>query len=613
MEIKQSLNLKYLLGVLLLLNMFAFSMANKTIPSSINWVITEAKYARLCSTKKILTVNGLFPGPPLYVHKGDRVIVNVRNQAKYNITIHWHGVKQPRNPWSDGPEYVTQCPIKPGASFSYHIIFSTEEGTLWWHAHSDWSRATVHGPIIVYPKFGTTYPFPKPYAEFPIVLASWFKGDVMEIIQTALETGAEPNKSDAFTINGQPGDLYNCSKQGTFRILFDYGKTYLLRIINSIMNEEVFFMVAHHNLRVVGMDGAYVKPFKTNYIMITPGQAMDVLITANQSPSHYYMAARAYAGVVYDNTTTTAIVQYSGNYTAPSTPLFPNLPNYTDINAATNFTKRLRALASKEHPIDVPKSFNTELFMTISVGTRPCGDTSCSGPNGTRLAASLTNISYEQPEVDILQAYYRKIKGIYTQDFPSKPHYVFNYTADDLPDNVLTPTRGTKVKVLKYNSNVQIVFQGTNVLSSAENHPMHLHGFSFYVVGSGFGNFDKKTDPKGFNLVDPPELNTVGVPKNGWAVIRFKADNPGGVVHALSFRKTYKLGHGYGIYCKEWHHQSNKSASSPPILESLLIHRADAKGDYYLLLFFKMKRKGLKYSSISSSKNKVLFHNCCGV
>ena len=84
--------------------------------------------------------------------------------------IERHGVKQPRKPWSDGPEYVTQCPIKPGANFTYEIIFSTEEGTLWWHAHSDWSRATVHGPIIIFPKIGTTYPFPKPHAEFPIVL-----------------------------------------------------------------------------------------------------------------------------------------------------------------------------------------------------------------------------------------------------------------------------------------------------------------------------------------------------------------------------------------------------------------------------------------------------------
>lgn len=45
--------------------------------------------------------------------------------------------------------------------------------------------------------------------------ASWFKGDVMEIIDSALATGADPNISDAFTINGQPGDLYSCSN-GTY-------------------------------------------------------------------------------------------------------------------------------------------------------------------------------------------------------------------------------------------------------------------------------------------------------------------------------------------------------------------------------------------------------------
>jgi FtsP/CotA-like multicopper oxidase with cupredoxin domain len=81
-----------------------------------------------------------------------------------------HGVKQPRNPWSDGPENITQCPIQPGTNFTYEVIFSTEEGTLWWHAHSDWSRATVHGAIIILPTPATTYPFPKPYAQETIVL-----------------------------------------------------------------------------------------------------------------------------------------------------------------------------------------------------------------------------------------------------------------------------------------------------------------------------------------------------------------------------------------------------------------------------------------------------------
>ena len=54
-----------------------------------------------------------------------------------------------------------------------------------------------------------------------------------------------------------------------------------------------------------------------------------------------------------------------------------------------------------------------------------------------------------------------------------------------------------------------------------------IHGYDFYIVGEGFGNFNPKKDTSKFNLVDPPLRNTVAVPVNGWAVIRFVADNPG--------------------------------------------------------------------------------------
>ena len=73
-----------------------------------------------------------------------------------------HGIRQPRNPWSDGPEFITQCPIPPGTNFTYEVILSEEEGTVWWHAHSDWTRASVHGAIVILPAMGTTFPFPQP-------------------------------------------------------------------------------------------------------------------------------------------------------------------------------------------------------------------------------------------------------------------------------------------------------------------------------------------------------------------------------------------------------------------------------------------------------------------
>ncbi|KAK2980521.1 hypothetical protein RJ640_022523 [Escallonia rubra] len=316
-------------------------------------MVKEASYTRLCKTKKILTVNGKFPGPTLYAYKGDTIIVNVRNKANQNITIHWHGVKLPRYPWSDGPEYVTQCPIQPGHTFRQKVIFSSEEGTLWWHAHSDWSRATVHGAVVVYPKIGTGYPFPKPDAEVLIILGEWWKKDVDEVLQLMLATGGDPNVSDdAFTINGQPGDFYPCSgPERTFKLNVDHGKTYLFRMVNADMNEIMFYKIAKHKLTVVGADASYTKPLKSKYVVLSPGQTLDCLLHANRRPGRYYMAARAYSsgiGVLFDNTITTAILQYNLNYDPSSSPIRPSLPYYNDTSSAFRFLGQLKSLNSDD-------------------------------------------------------------------------------------------------------------------------------------------------------------------------------------------------------------------------------------------------------------------------
>ncbi|KAK9914680.1 hypothetical protein M0R45_038442 [Rubus argutus] len=520
--------LQLFLGLLLAIN--GILLHCQAWPARYTFVVEETPYKRLCSTKKILTVNGQFPGPTLYARKGDTIIVDVINKGNRNITLHWHGVAQPRNPWSDGPEYITQCPIQPGANFTQKIIFSTEEGTLWWHAHSEWDRATVHGAMIIYPNKDTHYPFPKPHAEIPIILGEWWKEDIGELYTQTLKNGGDPNNSSAFLVNGQPGDLYPCSKPETFKLLVDYGKTYLLRLINAAEQEILFFSIANHKVTVVGSDASYTKPFTTDYVTIPPGQTLDLLLTANQSPSkYYYMAARAYlggVGIAYDNTTTTAILQYKNHVPSSTPPLLPALPAYNDTNASVHFTGSLRSLADKNHPVDVPLKITTHLFYTLSVNTFPCPKNSCAGPNGSRLAASVNNISFMTPTIDILQAYYYHVNGVFGTRFPNFPPLLFNFTAQDLPLYLQTPKRSTEVKVLEYNATVELVFQGTNVVSG-DDHPMHLHGFSFYVVGWGLGNFDKDKDPLTYNLVDPPLKNTITVPVNGWTAIRFKADNPG--------------------------------------------------------------------------------------
>uniref|UniRef100_A0ACD5ZIR1 Uncharacterized protein n=1 Tax=Avena sativa TaxID=4498 RepID=A0ACD5ZIR1_AVESA len=531
----------WLLGVVLITVGAAVCPAEASKNHHYDFFIKESNYTRLCHEKTILTVNGQFPGPTIYARKGDVVVVNVYNQGDKNITIHWHGVDQPRNPWSDGPMYITQCPIQPGANLTYTIILSEEEGTLWWHAHSDYDRTTVHGAIVIHPKLSTTFPFKKPHKEIPVILSEWWNADVNLLLEESRKTGGdEVGISDANTINGQPGDLFPCSKNGTFTAAVESGNTYLLRIINAGLANDLFFGVAGHRLTVVGTDARYTKPFTVDQIMISPGQTVDALLEADRaangsSNGRYYMAARTLAtntGIDFDNTTATAILEYAD--APPSAraglPDFPNnLPAIDDVNASTAYTAQLRSLGSEAHPVDVPTTdVDEHMLITIAVNVVPCttGNGTCKGPLGARLAASLNNVSFHLPSVDILDAYYGSVRGVYETDFPDMPPFVFNFTDDNVPTERFFTRRGTKVKVVEYGAVVEVVFQDTAILG-AENHPMHLHGFSFYVVGRGLGNFNQTTDPATYNLIDPPLQNTVTVPKSGWAAIRFRAANPG--------------------------------------------------------------------------------------
>ncbi|KAJ4972163.1 hypothetical protein NE237_005262 [Protea cynaroides] len=478
--------------------------------------------SRLCHPKPIVTVNGMFPGPTIYVKEGDRVLINVTNHVQYNMSIHWHGLKQFRNGWADGPAYITQCPIKTGNSYTYDFNVTDQRGTLWWHAHILWLRATVYGAIVIMPKNGTSFPFPQPYSETNILLGEWWNTDVEGNVKQANKLGLPPKMSDAHTINGKPGPLFPCSEKYTYAMEVELGKTYLLRIINAALDDELFFAIAGHNMTVVEIDAVYTKPFTTQALLIAPGQTTNVLVKADRTPGRYFMATRAFMDVPIsvDNKTATAILQYKG---IPNSimPVMPQLPAPNDTEFALNYSKRLRSLNTPQFPANVPLKVDRHLFFTIGLGKNPC--LTCQ--NGTKLTASLNNITFVMPKTGLLQAHYFNIKGVFTTDFPDRPPTAFNYTGAPLTANLGT-SLGTRLSRVAFNTTVELVLQDTNLLT-VESHPFHLHGYNFFVVGTGIGNFDPAKDPAKFNLVDPPERNTVGVSTGGWTAIRFRANNPG--------------------------------------------------------------------------------------
>ncbi|KAK1316120.1 Laccase-17 [Acorus calamus] len=427
---------------------------------------------RLCHTKTMVTVNGRFPGPKIITREGDRVLIKVVNQISNNISIHWTGTESD-SCGTDGP------------------MVQRQTGTLWWHAHISWLRSTVYGPIVVLPKLGVPYPFKKPYKEVPIIFGEWFNGDTEAVIRQALQTGGGPNVSDAYTINGLPGPLYNCSTMDTYKLKVKPGKIYMLRIINAALNDELFFSIANHTVKVVEADAVYVKPFDTDII----------LIALARQPTSYSNATFLMEAV-------------------PTPPA--SLPSLNDTAYATSFVSKFRSLNRPQVPVHVDNRF----FFTIGLGTTPCPKNhTCQGPNGTKFAASVNNVSFALPTTALLQAHFFGMSNrVYASDFPINPLHWFNYTGTP-PNNTMVRNE-TKLVVLPFNATVELVMQDTSILG-AESHPLHLHGFNFYVVGQGFGNYDSVKDPLKFNLIDPVERNTVNVPAGGWVAIRFIADNPG--------------------------------------------------------------------------------------
>ncbi|KAJ3683027.1 hypothetical protein LUZ60_013254 [Juncus effusus] len=491
--------------------------------------VQTMKVTKLCNTTDIVSINGMYPGPVIYAQEDDRVIVKVTNESPYNATIHWHGVKQKLSCWSDGPAYITQCPIQSGQTFTYEFNLYQHKGTLFYHAHISWLRATLYGAIVIYPKTGVPYPFPNPYEEHVIIFGEWWSKNPFQLENSTLASGGGAPPAEAYVINGHPGPLYNCSEKDVYNIDIVPGKTYLLRLINAALQIENFFSIADHKLTVVDADASYTKPYMVDHLMLGPGQTANILVTADQPIATYQMAIGPYESaqnITFQNISSIAYFRYKGaGLTSLTRPTI--LPFYNNSQIVQTNMAGLRSLQLTNN---LPLSVDENLFITIGLNVDKCNrqnpNQTCQGPNGGILAASMNNVSLTKPSISILQAYYNNLHGIYTDDFPGFPMRIFDFV-NGAPNNSPIDTssiNGTRVRVLNYGAKVQLILQDTGTVTT-ENHPIHLHGYNFYVVGFGSGNYNPSTAK--LNLVDPPHMNTIGVPVGGWAALRFVADNPG--------------------------------------------------------------------------------------
>ncbi len=100
-------------------------------------------------TLRMMTYNGVTPGPLLQVAVGDRVIVHFKNELDEPTTVHWHGLRIPAD--MDGNPRI-QDPVEPGTAFTYDFVVP-DAGTFWYHPHiraNEQVEKGLYGPLIVH-------------------------------------------------------------------------------------------------------------------------------------------------------------------------------------------------------------------------------------------------------------------------------------------------------------------------------------------------------------------------------------------------------------------------------------------------------------------------------
>lgn len=115
--------------------------------------LTAHVFERQIAPDKTIVVwgfNGSAPGPTIQVTQGDKVRVIFKNELPEATSLHWHGFEDLIG--NDGMPGISQEPVRPGQSFTYHFTIR-QEGTFFYHSHMAMQEmAGMLGIFIMHPR-----------------------------------------------------------------------------------------------------------------------------------------------------------------------------------------------------------------------------------------------------------------------------------------------------------------------------------------------------------------------------------------------------------------------------------------------------------------------------
>lgn len=461
-----------------------------------DWTVTYGPINPLGTAQQGILINGQFPGPRIDCVTNDNLIVNVVNNLDEPFLITWNGIKQRKNSWQDGVA-GTNCPIPPGANYTYKFQVKDQIGTFTYFPSVALHRAAGgFGALNVYQRPAIPVPYPPPDGDFTLLVGDWYLAGHDQLRQT-LDSGAPLPFPDALLVNGMPSDIF----------IGDQGKTYLFRVSNVGMKTSINFRIQGHSLTLAEVEGTHPVQNVYDSLDVHVGQSVAFLVTLDQPPMDYAVVASTRFNP--DDTsalTTVSTLHYSSaTFRAPG-PLPEGPPEDADwsMNQARSIRWNLTASAARPNP---QGSFH---YGTIQTSRTLVFASSAPVVVAGQNRYTVNSISFVVPDTPLKLVDTYNIANVIGWD-----------SVPPTPDGG-APQLGTPVVRLNLHEFVEVVFQNTE----DEMQSWHLDGYDFWVVG--YGNDQWTEDERmNYNLVDAQARHTVQVYPNGWSAILVSLDNQG--------------------------------------------------------------------------------------
>lgn len=331
------------------------------------------------------------------------------------------------------------------------------------------------------------------------------------------------------------------------------GKKYLLRIINAAALLAVNFAIANHTMQVVQVEGTFVDPVTVETLDIGIAERYSVLLDANQDSSQSYWMS---TGVRFRSSGPTglAYLQYEGAAEPDLAGYYPVHPVWNDTTHWSNFTSLLNTTTPSKYATYGALSANPDKNMVV-VGNQAINNAT----GALRWVAN--NYSATFPATPIILSAYQAVNSegalswpktqtpgiVNLPDYPLSP-WNYTETMQDAGAGTNLNIEGNVIVRLVNGSVVELVLQNARSLNgAAEYHSWHLHGHTFWLIGQGLGDFNNESDPANFNLNNPVMRDTVALLPEGWAAVRFLADNPGAWAFHCAISPHLVMGMGFTV------------------------------------------------------------------